>query len=741
MRRIENSPAGTKPISAPRKLLSLWPVALLSFVLAPLSRAQNAAPRPPRSLALLVGISAYPPNRLNKPAGDYDWKPLEGTCVRDVEQMRDMLTSRYGFKPKQRNDANSPTDDIWTLTDSQATKKAILDAFKTHLIDQARPGDTIVFQFSGHGQQIPNHDGSSFDGKDESLVPYDYITRSALDGDKTNLRDKEIHGLIKQLRTCLTGKDGNQDGSITLIVDSCHSGGIARGDSLLRGDGWEEKISGPEPKPKRPQEVESSGWIDPAEARAEGHVLLAACRSNELAGATPPEAGKQRMGAFTFCLLQAMDRATPQTTYRDLMDQVSVSIAALVKDHDQHPQMEGDVDRAARGGEKNRQERNLLAGFGHPAPVTPGKPYALASALDDGANANMSLPIGKLQGVTEDSVYALFGPDQDLNKTDQCRAKLTVVTADPAVCTLTLLPDYAGKINVKDLNGLRAVEIAHSYKTQPLRIYLSDASLASLLGDIEAVTYKNVTQSDCDIRIERDGGSLLLYHGGVSANAGATQTRGAGIPLAKLALPKSPEEADALRERLLGEWRWRFLTQMRNTLPAAMVKLEVAATPVKVDLAARKVVGPLPETTTTGGQRVYPDGGYFMLKVRNTGTTDAYVTLLVLLPDGSIRPLIPNPGLPDDVNKFKVPHDGTWYEFPEPYVFVFGMKGRQVIKVIGTAAPMDFSTLLYTPSSVNEGATRGGPLDQLFRSVRNARPRGALDDLNWNAAEWEYEVR
>src|SRR5205807_1465646 len=129
-----------------------------------------------------------------------------------------------------------------------------------HLIAQAKPGDTVVFYFSGHGQQIPNHDGSAFDGKDESLVPYDYLSGTAQDGDKTNLRDKEIRAFLQQLRhERMQGKDGKLDGNITLIIDSCHSGGIARGDSLIRGRNWDPAIDGPEPSRKPQGTREASG--------------------------------------------------------------------------------------------------------------------------------------------------------------------------------------------------------------------------------------------------------------------------------------------------------------------------------------------------------------------------------------------------------------------------------------------------------------------------------------------------
>jgi len=85
----------------------------------------------PRKLALLVGINQY--REL----------PLAG-CVTDVELQRQLLRHRFGFAAA----------DILTLTDQQATREAIEAAFVSHLIEQAKPGDVVVFHFSGYGSSV-----------------------------------------------------------------------------------------------------------------------------------------------------------------------------------------------------------------------------------------------------------------------------------------------------------------------------------------------------------------------------------------------------------------------------------------------------------------------------------------------------------------------------------------------------------------------------------------------------------
>ncbi len=103
--------------------------------------------------ALLVGINRYPDPR----------NELKG-CVNDVRQMAETLKSRYGFP----GDGN-----MRILTDARATTKAILDGL-AWLTAEASPGDSLVFHYSGHGSQVPDHHGDeTTDRLDEILCPYD----------------------------------------------------------------------------------------------------------------------------------------------------------------------------------------------------------------------------------------------------------------------------------------------------------------------------------------------------------------------------------------------------------------------------------------------------------------------------------------------------------------------------------------------------------------------------------------
>ena len=85
-----------------------------------------------RRLALLIGINQYPQI------------PVLGGCVTDVELQTELLINRCGFA----------ASDILTLTDEQASRKFIENAFLDHLGKQAKSGDVVIFHFSGYGTRV-----------------------------------------------------------------------------------------------------------------------------------------------------------------------------------------------------------------------------------------------------------------------------------------------------------------------------------------------------------------------------------------------------------------------------------------------------------------------------------------------------------------------------------------------------------------------------------------------------------
>lgn len=111
-----------------------------------------------RKLALLVGINQY--RELGKKSN------LKG-CLTDLELQRQLLVHRFDFHP----------DDIVVLKDKQATLKNIEAAFTSHLIEQARPQDSVIFHFSGYGCLLGQYADAVSDTKTpppcKVLIPFD----------------------------------------------------------------------------------------------------------------------------------------------------------------------------------------------------------------------------------------------------------------------------------------------------------------------------------------------------------------------------------------------------------------------------------------------------------------------------------------------------------------------------------------------------------------------------------------
>ena len=116
---------------------------------------------------------------------------------------------------------------IKSLVNSQATKKNIVDAFKT-LTGQCKSGDIVYIHFSGHGQRVVDKN----DTKRESWVPYDaYYKYCNKDKGDKHLMEYEINGLLHKI----VNKIGSR-GKLLVVVDACCSGGSTRGDDDVDED-------------------------------------------------------------------------------------------------------------------------------------------------------------------------------------------------------------------------------------------------------------------------------------------------------------------------------------------------------------------------------------------------------------------------------------------------------------------------------------------------------------------------
>jgi hypothetical protein len=236
--------------------------------------------------ALLVGINNY-----------QSISDLNG-CLNDVTNMRDILKSLLGFT----------NNDIRVLTENRATKANILARLKW-LVTGAKPGDYLVFHFSGHGSQIRNRDQNDElgDALDELICPYDmnwntgaYITDDDLNKVFTNLPKGVL--LEVYLDCCHSGTglrviDLGRPAELGPVHPTLNRYCPPPVDLLCRFEGEEDQL-------KR-QKVFRAGTRDTV-----NHILWAGCKDNQ----TSADAfiGDSYNGAFTYYFCKVMRETSNQ---------------------------------------------------------------------------------------------------------------------------------------------------------------------------------------------------------------------------------------------------------------------------------------------------------------------------------------------------------------------------------------------------------------------------------------------
>ena len=131
------------------------------------------SPHPPIKRALLIGINRY------------QALPSLNGSLNDIETMRQVLTTRWGFHPNH----------ITMLTDQAATRAGMLAAFEK-LAKETGPEDVVYVHYSGHGSQVEDFSGDETDDHlDETLVPHDGRTANVPD-----ITDDELDEIFSRMR-------------------------------------------------------------------------------------------------------------------------------------------------------------------------------------------------------------------------------------------------------------------------------------------------------------------------------------------------------------------------------------------------------------------------------------------------------------------------------------------------------------------------------------------------------------
>ncbi len=505
--------------------------------------------------ALLVGINCYlQPNM--------GYAPLGG-CIRDADSIGNYLTTALKVPPEQITRLTATTGKNFTPVEpaGQLPSYENMVAQLTALARRVKSGDQVLFYYSGHGGRtktsFPELKGMV--PLDEALVPYDIGNTAA-----RYLRDVELVALLKAI--VATGA------VLTVILDSCHSGGATRGQlagvsaAAPRGmTPGKENIDGlPYDPTDRPTESAvgtheelvaawgpvgagatardlqpASGWLPPVQ----GFTLIAGCRANESAMEDffpdPVTGGKTRHGALTYHLLRSLPALPPRANYQVLHNILLANIRTGYPA--QTPQLQGEADRIVFGAERS------TAAFG---------------ILVTGVNLpkkTVSLNAGAAHGLTPGARLAVYpngAPDLASVEGRQALVKVTELVGD-AGSSAQIVADYAqGALEP----GAQAVLVGIA---DPL---LQRAVALGLNPPLDQAVKDALAADDSGFLRRVDVGEPAHFQVGMVDGCYEIWDA-AGIPIPNLRPPIAPADADAagrLVKRLVHLAKYFNVRDLRN---------------------------------------------------------------------------------------------------------------------------------------------------------------------------------
>lgn len=493
--------------------------------------ARTLAAPTARKLALLVGVNRY---------GEGAALNLKG-CLTDVELQRELLIGRFGFKPA----------DIVTLTDGEATRQGIEEAFLEHLAAQARAGDVVVFHFSGYGSEV--NPAPPAQGSLKSLVPSDgRVPTPGAAGDNDLLEDT-----LRLLGQCLVTD------KLTVVLDVSHSPGEGR----LRGN-WPVR-SFPKPAGSLNPEAlafqeELRGRIAALSPTGKGAAKKLAPLGTVLAAAAPEQVAVEvtgkgfSAGLFTYALTQYLWQVTPASKATVALRQAAEQIAPVLGGG-QQPQRRG-------GGKPSLFAYYLL-------PETPAGAEGTVTAVPDRASAELKLtglPLTVLEGYGLHSCFTVPGAEGVILQLESregltARARQLAAPDSPA-------PSLGVGQPVQEWLRIlpRQLKLAVALDADLDRIERVDATSAlANLAAVSAVVEAGEQAADCvlgKVRPPAPGGYGLFSSGGVPI----PHTAGAATEAIKSAIDRLTPQLD---QWLAVKW-WRLTENGGSSRLGVRVTLE-----------------------------------------------------------------------------------------------------------------------------------------------------------------------
>lgn len=628
--------------------------------------------------ALIIAVGNYPAKT--------GWRTINSN--NDVPLIKNTLLLQ-GF--------NEP--DIKILMDEQATKKGILDAFDSLLLE-IKAGDIIVIHFSGHGQQIFDDNGDEVDNKDEAIIPYDAFVKYTFNYKGENhLRDDELGSIMLNVRNKI-GKTGQ----LLLLLDCCHSGtatrgGVSRGgEPVFAPPGWKSKSNDQQMGSDQFEEEKLSENSAP-------FVLISGASANEI------NYEYEGHGSLSLSFAKAMNEVGSKFTYRQLFSKIAANMNIISPK--QTPVIEGDMDYLLFNNDYVKQI-----------------PFFEITRIEN--SKSVFINAGLLNRIFENTtVYILPAGQRQIDKS-KILAHGKVLKSDFNESTIELdraLPDTNAKSYWVFIDqpsyGHMAIKlfIDESVTEKSIRDGITSFLQKNKLGEIG----KTITNSEFALSVDRNDYVLKSTNG--------------MVVIANLAAKYDKNAVDKIGEHIFNFVQGKYLQSL--TLKDSDYEFEFKLIPVrKKNSGALEFLNSSDYTNSKGIFEVNTSTDKVILQVTNKSERPIYFSIIEINSQGEIASFFPNPRCPSSDDDRLIPPGKTinitscTFSFSPPFE-------RLILKGFATATPINFEPTVTSRGQDNDNE-KENPLERFIKKSyhKNRSLNGTEDNasLKGYSAEFVYDI-
>jgi len=656
--------------------------------------------------ALLIGIDGYKPNRL--------YKSLKG-AVRDINLVENFLKETLQIPSERIRKLTAPNPEDTVLLEvrsaqEQPTYENIVNAFKD-ITTAAQPGEQVYIHYSGHGGQAttvyPTLKQGSGEQHDEGLVPMDI-------GDTKEgryLRDVEMATLLKRMT--------DRGLIVTMILDSCHSGGATRGDAEIRSAGQPDTLTRTAESLVATREELERNWLE--ETRPQGigaaglpqarkYVLLAACRPNEYAYEYSVNGGTEKNGALTYWMIDTLNGIATSglpLTYKLLHDRVNAQIQS--KFPQQMPMISGDSDRKVFGSDR------------WSTPFT-------VNVIKVVSDSQITLNAGQAQGLSKGTRFSIY-PLNTTDFTDQARqvaiVELTKVDASESTAQVLQLEEGGIAVKAKLEPGAPAIMVSAPVELMQRVRFTDDKIEGEQESELPSNLVGRQTEALDKIRqalagngwvVEEKTGESASYQVAIDRQGNYEICKGMPIPNLRPLLSINDSAApQRVVDRLVHLAKYQAVQSLDNASSKLAPVLEVQL------LTEDKTPFPDPQNLTVMSDTVV------CLRLSNKGTQPLKVAVLDIEPTYEVSQIpiggMDSPffalaaGAEEDIQlQLRVPNDAAYEQ------------SKETLKVFAVQKGLADFRWLTLPALDEPSATKGAKFDQELTEIVT---RGeALEGIN-----------